>query len=77
MLFRSELAEATDADATRVQLQSDYEDTLCNPYVACERGYVDEVILPSETRARVTTALRALRTKRATLPPRKHGNIPL
>ncbi|MEI6364730.1 MAG: acyl-CoA carboxylase subunit beta [Actinomycetes bacterium] len=77
ILYRKELADASDPAAKRVELQTDYEDTLCNPYVACERGYVDEVILPSETRARVTTALRALRSKRASLPPRKHGNIPL
>ena len=77
ILYRKELAEAGDPAAVRIELQADYEDTLCNPYVACERGYVDEVILPSETRSRVVTALRALRNKRASLPPRKHGNIPL
>jgi len=77
ILYRKELADASDPAAVRVELQSDYEDALCNPYVACERGYVDEVILPSETRSRVVTALRSLRNKRATLPPRKHGNIPL
>ena len=48
-----------------------------NPYVAAERGYVDAVIRPSESRAEITRALRALRTKRQTLPPKKHGNIPL
>ena len=77
ILYRKELAEAGDPAAVRIELQADYEDTLCNPYVACERGYVDEVILPSETRSRVVTALRALRNKRASLPPRKHVNIPL
>ncbi|CAB4865392.1 unannotated protein [freshwater metagenome] len=77
ILYRKELADAKDPAQRRTELQNDYEDMLCNPYVACERGYVDEVILPSETRARVTTALRALSTKRASMPPRKHGNIPL
>jgi propionyl-CoA carboxylase beta chain len=77
ILYRKELAEAADPEAKRVELQAAYEDTLCNPYVACERGYVDEVILPSETRNRVIRSLRALRNKRASLPPRKHGNIPL
>ena len=48
-----------------------------NPYLAAERGYVDRVIMPSETRTQVIRALRALRDKRQTLPPKKHGNIPL
>ena len=56
---------------------TEYEDTLANPYIAAERGYVDAVIRPAETRLAVTRALRALRTKRQTLPPKKHGNIPL
>ena len=55
----------------------EYEDALANPYVAAERGYIDTVITPSNTRMNVTKALRALRTKRETLPPKKHGNIPL
>jgi len=55
----------------------EYDDTLANPYVAAERGYVDAVISPHETRAEVVKALRLLRTKRETLPPKKHGNIPL
>ena len=55
----------------------EYEDTLANPYVAAERGYVDAVIPPSQTRAQVIRALRMLRNKRETLPPKKHGNIPL
>ena len=59
-----------------VRLES-YEDTLANPYIAAERGYVDAVIRPAETRLAVTRALLALRTKRQTLPPKKHGNIPL
>jgi propionyl-CoA carboxylase beta chain len=58
-------------------LIEEYEDTLANPYIAAERGYVDAVIPPSQTRAYVTRALRTLRTKRETLPPKKHGNIPL
>jgi len=77
ILYRRELAGATDADALRAQRVSEYEDTLANPYVAAERGYVDAVIRPAETRSQVIRALRALRTKRQTLPPKKHGNIPL
>jgi len=77
ILYRRELAKSDDADAQRAELIADYEHTLANPYIAAERGYIDAVIRPSETRAAITRALRALRTKRATLPPKKHGNIPL
>jgi propionyl-CoA carboxylase beta chain len=66
-----------DVEATRAQLIQEYEDTLANPYVAAERGYVDAVIAPHETRVEVVRALRLLATKRETLPPKKHGNIPL
>lgn len=64
-------------EAKRAELIDEYETTLANPYIAAERGYVDAVIPPHETRAEVTRALRLLRTKRETLPPKKHGNIPL
>ena len=77
ILYRSELREATDVEATRQQFITEYEDTLLNPYIAAERGYVDAVIEPSETRAQVVRALRTLRTKRGNRLPRKHGNIPL
>ena len=59
------------------QVVTEYEDTLVNPYIAAERGYIDSVIPPSHTRAYVVKALRMLRNKRETLPPKKHGNIPL
>jgi len=77
ILYRRELAAADDPDARRADLITEYEDTLANPYIAAERGYVDAVIKPSETRGQVIRALRALRDKRRTLPPKKHGNIPL
>jgi propionyl-CoA carboxylase beta chain len=77
ILHRSKLAQAEDAEAMRAELMQTYEDTLANPYTAADRGYVDAVIAPSRTRVAVTQALRALRTKRETLPPKKHGNIPL
>ena len=80
ILYRKEIAEATEAgtvDERRAELITEYEDTLANPYVAAERGYVDAVILPSETRSQIIRALRALRGKRESLPPKKHGNIPL
>jgi propionyl-CoA carboxylase beta chain len=77
ILYRRELAAADDPNSRRAELITEYEDTLANPYIAAERGYVDGVIRPSETRAQVVQALRALREKRKALPPKKHGNIPL
>ncbi|MDQ1628739.1 MAG: propionyl-CoA carboxylase beta chain [Actinomycetota bacterium] len=77
ILYRKELADADDPQELRAQLIADYEDKLANPYIAAERGYVDSVIPPSATRGCVVRALRALRGKRQTLPPKKHGNIPL
>jgi propionyl-CoA carboxylase beta chain len=77
ILYRRELSSAEDPEATRARLATEYEDRLANPYVAAERGYVDSVIPPSYTRRHVVQALRMLRTKRDTLPPKKHGNIPL
>jgi propionyl-CoA carboxylase beta chain len=77
ILYRKELAAAEDPDARRAELIAEYEDTLANPYIAADRGYVDAVIAPSTTRVQVTKALRILANKRQTLPPKKHGNIPL
>ena len=77
ILYRKELGAADDPEEERAQLVQEYDDTLANPYIAAERGYVDAVISPHETRAEVVKALRLLRTKRETLPPKKHGNIPL
>ncbi|GAA2361834.1 acyl-CoA carboxylase subunit beta [Saccharopolyspora halophila] len=81
ILYRRTLAEAAEAgedvEAERARLQQEYEDTLCNPYTAAERGYVDSVIPPSHTRGHVARSLRVLADKRANLPAKKHGNIPL
>jgi propionyl-CoA carboxylase beta chain len=77
ILYRKELADAKDSEARRADLIEDYEDTLANPYVAAERGYIDAVITPHETRIEIVRALRLLATKSETLPPKKHGNIPL
>lgn len=81
ILHRKELKkieeEGGDVEARRAELIAEYEDTLANPYIAAERGYVDAVISPHETRLEVVRALRLLETKRETLPPKKHGNIPL
>ncbi|MCX5044513.1 acyl-CoA carboxylase subunit beta [Aldersonia sp. NBC_00410] len=80
-VYRKRLLDAAkkgdDVDALRLQLQNEYEDTLVNPYVAAERGYVDAVIPPSHTRGQIVSALRLLERKMVTLPPKKHGNIPL
>jgi propionyl-CoA carboxylase beta chain len=77
ILHRGELAAAEDPAAVRAARIIEYEDALANPYIAAERGYVDAVITPSNTRSQVVRALRVLRTKRDTLPAKKHGNIPL
>jgi propionyl-CoA carboxylase beta chain len=81
IVHRKTLAAAAergeDVDALRAKLDQEYEDTLLNPYIAAERGYVDSVIPPSYTRGYVGRALNMLREKRETLPPKKHGNIPL
>jgi propionyl-CoA carboxylase beta chain len=80
ILYRRELAAAGSPEeqaALRAARVTEYEDTLANPYVAADRGYLDAVIRPAETRSQVVRALRTLRTKRETLPPKKHGNIPL
>ena len=77
ILYRKELAAAENPDVTRAELIDEYEQRLNNPYPAAEAGHIDRVIFPHETRAQVIRALRALRNKRGTLPPKKHGNIPL
>lgn len=80
-VYRGQIKEAEangeDVDALRLQLQQEYEDTLVNPYVAAERGYVDAVIPPSHTRGQIATALRLLERKYVNVLPKKHGNIPL
>jgi propionyl-CoA carboxylase beta chain len=77
IIQRKAIAAASDPEATRAAFIEEYEDTFLTPYIAAERGYVDAVIAPSETRREVAKALRLLRTKRASMPPKKHGNIPL
>jgi len=81
ILYRKELKKIADdtgeSEGRRAELVTEYEDHLANPYIAAERGYVDAVIAPHETRAEVVKALRLLASKRETLPPKKHGNIPL
>ncbi len=77
IIHRRELAEAADPATRRNELVDDYTKRLANPYVAAERGFVDEVIEPSQTRRKVVAGLRMLESKREELPERKHGNVPL
>ena len=81
ILQRGALKQVADAggdvEAERSRLTREYEEAIVNPWDAAERGYVDAVIEPSQTRLQISQALRLLRTKRASLPPKKHGNIPL
>ena len=77
IIFRREIAEAEDPVARKAELVQEYRDRFANPYVAAARGYIDDVIVPSETRPRLINALEMLQNKRDTNPPKKHGNIPL
>ena len=77
IIYRRELAAAADPVAHRRELVEDYTRRLANPYVAAERGFVDEVIEPSQTRRKVVAGLRMLESKRQEIPERKHGNVPL
>src|SRR5690349_14444381 len=77
ILYRRELKEAQDKDAARRSRINELEEKFANPYVAAERGFVDEVIEPAQTRPKLIRALSLLETKRDNNPPRKHGNIPL
>ena len=74
---RRELQKAKDPETLRKEKAEEYRNRFANPYIAAERGYVDAVIAPRDTRPRLIHALRMLETKRDTLPPKKHGNIPL
>ncbi len=77
IVFRRELAEASDPLARRAELVEEYTERYANPYVAAERGYVDDVIDPADTRRVLVRSLRVLGSKREELPRRKHGNVPL
>ena len=72
-----ELADAADPEARRAELVEDYTQRLANPYLAAERGYVDDVIEPSQTRRKLIAGMRLLESKREEIPERKHGNVPL
>ena len=77
ILYRRELQNAADPVAARTQLVDDYTERFANPYVAAERGIVDDVIDPADTRRKVIAGFDMLRSKREELPKRKHGNVPL
>ncbi len=77
IISRGEIAAADDPDAERLRLIDEYKKNFANPYRAASLGYIDEVIRPEDTRPRVIAALDMLSGKRQTLPPKKHGNIPL
>jgi acetyl-CoA carboxylase carboxyltransferase component len=77
IVYRRELAESADPATRRAQLVEEYSERFANPYLAAERGYIDDVIDPSETRRVLVRSLDLLRTKREELPRRKHGNVPL
>ena len=77
VISRREIAAADDADAKRQELVADYRDRFANPYIAANRGYIDDVIDPRDTRSRVIDALDMLANKVDDVPSKKHGNIPL
>ncbi|MGH9492626.1 MAG: carboxyl transferase domain-containing protein, partial [Terriglobales bacterium] len=77
IVYRRELEKAADKEAERARLVEQFREKFANPYVAAERGYVDAVILPHETRKKLISALEMLDGKRDKNPPKKHGNIPL
>ena len=81
ILYRGEIRKAEaageDVDAVRTRLANEYTYNVASPFLAAERGELDGIIEPSATRMTIIKALRALRTKRASVPPKKHGNIPL
>lgn len=77
ILYKEELESANNVEQRRAELIKEYRDTFANPYSATERGYIDDVIIPKETRPRLVDDIQILQTKRKDTPDRKHGNLPL
>ena len=77
IIHREQISQSENPEQTRLELAKDYQERFTNPYVAASRGYLDDVIDPAQTRGRIVSALDVLQGKRDSLPPRKHGNIPL
>lgn len=77
IIFRKEIAEAQDPVARKAELVAEYRQQLASPYIAAKRGFIDDVIEPQQTRARLINGLEVFQNKRDSNPPKKHGNIPL
>jgi propionyl-CoA carboxylase beta subunit len=77
IVFRRELDTAENGTAKKAELVNDYREKFASPYVAAEHGFIDDIIEPHETRARLINALEVFQNKRDSNPARKHGNIPL
>jgi len=77
VIYKKEISESPDPEATLAQKMEEYRKTLCNPFLAARRGYIDDVIFPRNTRRRIIRALQYLEGKKMEKPDRKHGNIPL
>jgi len=77
IVHRREIQASADPESRRSELVEEYKEQFANPWIAAERGYVDAVIEPAETRAKMIAGLRMLASKREELPTRKHGNVPL
>jgi acetyl-CoA carboxylase carboxyltransferase component len=77
IIFRKDLAKAKNLKKKRKELTAEYREKFASPYIAAEKGYIDDVIEPSQTRPKLITALEMLVTKRESRPPKKHPNIPL
>ena len=77
IIFAREIKAADDPETRRQEKIDEYSESMMNPYVAAARGYLDDVILPEETRQRLISSFDALRGKRSSVPAKKHGNIPL
>jgi propionyl-CoA carboxylase beta chain len=77
IIFKKEISEAADPAAKLLEKEAEYADLFANPYTAAQRGFVDEVILPQDTRKKLIKAFSMLENKESVLPKRKHGNIPL
>jgi propionyl-CoA carboxylase beta chain len=77
IIFKGEIAAAADPQAKWLEKEAEYGEMFANPYRAAEHGFVDDVILPSETRAKVIAGFKMLENKAESLPNKKHGNIPL
>ena len=77
IIFKKEIAQANDPEKMLAEKEQEYREKFANPYTAAERGYIDDIIEPKQTRPRLIKALEMLSTKKDTNPPKKHGNIPL